>query len=305
MSALLQHVLGPPPPPPPRDLTLRGFWEAHERRAAAFATPIDRAIVGGFAADRLGFAFATGYRAALDALLDAPCASVLCATEEGGAHPRAIHTALAPDAAGSLRLTGKKRWATLATEAEVLLVVASTGTDTAGRNALRLVRVRAGAPGVRLTSMPTTPFAPEIPHAELELDGVLVEDGDVLEGDGYERYLKPFRTIEDAHVHGALLGYLIGLARRRAWPETWIERAVAALLSIRAIAVEPPSAIETHIALAGLLDLTRGLVADADPFWSRVDPEEHERWTRDQPLLGVAGKARAARRDRAWARLGS
>ena len=47
---------------------------------------------------------------------------------------------------------------------------------------------------------PPTPFAPEIPHARITLANVTVRDEDVLPGDGYARYLKPFRTIEDTFV---------------------------------------------------------------------------------------------------------
>ena len=39
-------------------------------------------------------------------------------------------------------------------------------------------------------------------------------EADLLPGDGYDIYLKPFRTIEDIHVHAALIGYLVGVARR-------------------------------------------------------------------------------------------
>ena len=42
----------------------------------------------------------------------------------------------------------------------------------------------------------TAAFVPEISHAEVELDRVKVSDADVLPGDGYDDYLKPFRTIE-------------------------------------------------------------------------------------------------------------
>jgi alkylation response protein AidB-like acyl-CoA dehydrogenase len=244
-------------------------------------------MAGGFAADRLGLAFAAGYQAALEALVPgAPGeARALCATEEGGAHPRAIRTTLERDTEGRLWIRGRKRWATLATEAEALLVVASVGTDAA----------------VRIAPMPATPFAPEIQHAEIEIDAAVEEDA-VLEGDGYDMYLKPFRTLEDVHVHGATLGYLVGVGRRSGWPEAALERLAAAIVGAQAIAAAPPEAPETHAALAGLLALTRDVAGDA-ALWERVAPEERARWARDQGLLAVAGRAREARRARAWERL--
>ncbi len=169
----LHLVLASAPDPEPIAST-DAFWQRH--RAVALLEPlsIDQAILGGFSADRVGFAFASGYQAALRALVpDLPHDKVasLCVTERGGGHPRAIETRLEPDpsAGGSYRLTGKKRWATLSGEAGILLVAASTGVDETGKNLLRLVRVDSAAPGVRRQPMPEPPFTPELGHDEVEL----------------------------------------------------------------------------------------------------------------------------------------
>jgi hypothetical protein len=183
------------------------------------------------------------------------------------------------------------------------LVVASAGSDEQGRNALKLVRIAAGARGVSISAMPATPFAPEIPHAEVTLDAVGVAPGDLLPGDGYDRYLKPFRTIEDIHVHAALLGYLASVARRFAWPRECLERIAAALVGTRSLALEPPSAPEVHVALAGLHASGQALLQELDAHWALVEPAERERWIRDRPLFEVAGSARNARRARAWERV--
>jgi len=255
--------------------------------------PIDRALRGGHAADGVGPAFVAGYGAALAALVPGVAARTsLCATEQGGAHPRAIATTLADG-----RLRGRKTWATLAHQAELLLVVASTGADERGRNRLRLVRVRADAPGVTITPMPAPPFAPEIGHAEVVLDVAVAAD-DVLPGDGYDDYLKPFRTVEDVHVHAALLGWVLALAERHAWPHELIERLLAVAAALRALAAAPPLAPATHLALAGAIATTRELL-DRAP-WASLDPDAHARWQRDRPLLDVAGRARAARLEAAW-----
>ena len=217
LQALLEAV-------PPDVATLDRWRSATAAARAAWQAPVDRALIGGACADRLGFAFANGYAEALRALVGDVGVAALCATEEGGAHPRAIQTRLE---AGEL--TGKKKWATGATSAAVLLVVASTGIVD-GKNQLRVVRVAANAPGVRMHPT-SSPFVPEIPHAEIELDHVRVADSDVLPGDGYEDYLKPFRTVEDIHVHAALAGYAAGVARRRGWhelAERWLALALAA-----------------------------------------------------------------------------
>ncbi len=56
---------------------------------ADFETTVDRALAGGSAADRLGYAFASGYTEALRALVPGLTGvAALCATEEGGNQPR-------------------------------------------------------------------------------------------------------------------------------------------------------------------------------------------------------------------------
>jgi hypothetical protein len=322
---------------PPSTDDLATWRSATATARDAHATTIDRALVGGAHADRLGFAFASGYAEALRALVpSATDVMALCATEDGGNHPRAIKTTLARrDAPGgpAFELTGKKKWATGASAAASLLVVASVGASagasapashddasararrndasarppvrsetSAGRNPLRVVRVSTSAPGVRIT--PTSaPFVPEIPHAEVELDHVHVAATDLLPGDGYDDYLKPFRTVEDVHVHGALAGYLVGVARRHEWHDL-VERLLAVALAARAAALADPKLATTHVALAGVLALALREVEEVEARWrAQVDDPEHVRWQRDRPLLQVATAARAARRERAWERL--
>jgi acyl-CoA dehydrogenase len=148
--------------------------------------------------------------------------------------------------------------------------------------------------------MPATPFAPEIPHANVTLAGVHVAARDVLEGDGYERYVKPFRTIEDTHVVGALLGYVMGVARQYAWSNSTIEDLLFAIAAIRSIALADARARETHRALGGAFRHVRALLSRCEPEWARVDADTRARWERDRPLLDVAEGARKKRLEAAW-----
>jgi len=129
---------------------------------------------------------------------------------------------------------------------------------------------------------------------------------EMLAADGYEAYVKPFRTIEDLHVHAAIIAYLVREARRQSWPNAWVERAVGVLHAARALAAEKTSAPATHIALAGVLSCGTTLVTECGNYWQSAagDPAA-ERWLRDRELLGVAGSARVQRTSRAWERLGS
>lgn len=287
-----------------------------------FASPIDRALWAGFAADRLGYAFVGGYRAALVRVLtwaaDALASEAggtyawppiearlsLAATEARGAHPRAIETTLR-DERGGLVLRGVKTFATLATVADELLVLASRGIDPRGAPHLVLVRVRANARGVHVEARAPTPFAPEIPHARVTFADVAVANGDVLPGDGYAVYLKPFRTIEDAHVLASVLGHVLGAARAHGFAPAMAEGTLALASALREVATRSPADPVAHVALAGLFTAARRLIAEHDPEWDKADPTTRDRWRRDLGLLVVAETARHQRTRAAWARLGA
>lgn len=286
---------------PPSTDSLSTWWATTIEARGELATPVERALVGGALADRLGFAFAAGYSEALRVLVPGLTGiAALCVTEAGGNHPRAIETKLVA-VAGGYELSGHKKWATIGSLADALLVCASTGSD-AGVNRLRLVRVPASAPGVHVHAM-TMPMVPEIPHAEITLDRVRVSEADLLPGDGYAEYVKPFRTVEDIHVHAAIVGYLIGVARRRTFPRDTIEGLLALATTTRAVAAEDARSPATHVVLAGLFALVAREVAAIEARWSGSPDEEWHRWQRDRALLQVAGKAREARRDKAWSLL--
>lgn len=300
MSRLLHHLLETPPAAAPCP-SVAAFRVRSAALLAGFPHTVDRAAVAGFHADRLGYAFAGGYQAALERLLPdlGPLRASFCATETGGAHPSAVATQLAFRPGGAT-LTGHKAFATLATEAEVLLVVASEGRRADGRNRLRLVHVPADAPGLTIRPLDPLPFAPEIPHAAVDLAAVPVAAAAIREGDGYTRYLKPFRTIEDVHVMAAVAGHLVATARAHGWPEDFVESLLAVLLALRALGDEDPLDPAVHIALAGALADLQRAVALADPWWDSAPAPLRDRWRRDRPLLDVAGTARRKRRDAAW-----
>lgn len=283
------------------------WWARHRAVTRDAERPIDAAILAGFAADRLGYAFGSGYQAALRALVpDLPADQVasICVTERGGGHPRAIETRLEPVPEGGYRITGHKRWATLGEEAGVLLVVASAGDDGAGKKLLRVARVDGAAPGVKRTPMPEPPFTPEIAHDEIALEGVCVGEDALLPGDGFTRYVKPFRTTEDLHVQAAVYAYAIREIRAHELPRALITRFTALLTAVRALAESDPAAPEVHVALAGVLDLARVALDDLTRAWQRSESPAHARWERDRPLLSIAGKAREQRLAKAWERLG-
>lgn len=311
---VLEHLLRAEPPQA-AIVDLDAWFERLTR--CPFELPIDRALWSGFEADRLGYAFVGGYQAALARLFMRKSAKLgtttvrryewpergarlsLAATEANGAHPRSIQTALIEES-GTLVVRGEKTFATLASVADEILVVATRGKDLDGKSLLALVRVRKDAPGVTIEERAPTPFAPEIPHARVTLDDVAITTDDILPGDGYTTYLKPLRTIEDLHVLAATLAHVIATARAHAFAPAVAEGALALAVAAQALAACSPAAPVGHVALAGLYDAASRLVTDHAGEWTKAPAPIRERWARDQPLLHVMSQARQQRTAAAW-----
>lgn len=292
---VLDVLSTPPVEEPWHDLP--ELWNAYAVERAAGRSPFASAVHVAARGDRLGHAFAVGYPAALEHLVPGvrlPCA--LCVTEAGGNGPRAIETALSPDGDG-FRLTGAKSFVTFGHLASTLIVATRLGDKADGRPDLAVVRVPADREGIAVEELPATPFVPEVGHARLTLDDVLVLQSERLPGDGYLRYVKPFRTIEDIHVVGATLGYIVGWARRLAASPALVATLSADLVTLDRLRAAPPLDPRTHVALHGVYERVHGaLQGDAfDSLLQAASDDERSRWQRDRALLSVAGKARKAR----------
>src|SRR2546423_14840364 len=88
MTELLAALVAPSPPPAAD--TLAAWCAATAAIRARWDVPVERALACGVAADRLGFAFAGGYAAALHALVPGLTGiAALGATEAGGRAPQA------------------------------------------------------------------------------------------------------------------------------------------------------------------------------------------------------------------------
>lgn len=273
-------------------MTALAWWK--ETRPVRLAKPntLDRAIALGASADRLAYAFLGGYTSAichLDPAVGVDDVGALCATEEGGGHPRAMQTTLRDG-----RLNGTKTFVSGGSLATQLLVVARTGVQ-GDRPVLAVARVPASSPGVAMEDLAELPFVPEVPHGRVVLTDVAAQV--VLEGDGYLDVLKPFRTLEDLHVTAATLACLAqnGLDRL---PEPQLEQLLALLASLRGLAGDDLRAPRTHLALAGVLSAVRAFVAALE--LQRFDAEFAARFERDRRLLHLAETVRAARTRKAW-----
>ncbi len=309
-STLLDRLLGEGNSLRGRTFATFPEWErVFQDETAGWDAPVDRAVLGGYLSDRVGFAFAAGYECALRRLVpDLPRRAIVsfCVTEEGGGHPAAIRSTLSRGGGSEGEhwiLKGSKRFATLAPEAGLLLAAATTGASAEGKNMIRMVLVDTADPGVTVTPMEGIPFIPEITHGTIEFSGVSLDNSRLLPGDGYTDYIKPFRTIEDLHVLAALLGHLLRVALHHGWPRE-VPGCIAALIAgVRDLSLDNPSSPSVHIALGGINELIGTLLRDLEPFWEGVEGVAKERWKRDRPLFNVAEKARHARLEAAWKKM--
>jgi len=276
----------------------------HEKELLSWSEPVDMATAGGFLANCPAYAFAVGYWAALQRLLpDLPKAPIpaLCISEKHGAHPGKIKCRLEEGAADNWTLNGKKHFVTCGREAELLIVAASTGTNVAGKNQLRMALVDRHQSGIAVQPL-EKPIAilPEISHSVVKFSDVAVAGADILPGDGYLSYIKPFRTIEDLHVLASILGYLFRVASLFDWPNNLKEQMIAQLLAIRTTSIADFRAAEIHIASGGVTESFNCLLSNIEAYWNLVDHETQNRWKRDRTVLNVARTVRQKRLVNAW-----
>ncbi len=285
-------------------------WKSvYDKNTNDWAIPADKAMIGGFISDRVAYAFAAGYQASIQRLVpDLPSNAItaVCITEEGGAHPRMIKSSLVPVDAHSgdqslWKLNGKKQFVTCATDADQLLVAASTGLDQDGKNQIRMVMLSREISGLTFELMKDLPFIPEISHGKITFDNVTVQKSQILAGDGYIEYIKPFRTIEDIHVSIAMLGYLFRVSCQYKWPGSFKEQIISLLVSARTLSIENPLATAVHIATGGFFSQINQLLSSVEPLWAKTDQETRNSWNRDKVLLTIADTARTRRLSAAWA----
>ncbi|MCY3968700.1 MAG: acyl-CoA dehydrogenase family protein [Acidobacteria bacterium] len=271
-------------------------------------------LLGGFLADRPAWAMVAGHQGAVRRLAW-ECGGLhlmpeggivaFCASEEGGAHPRAVHSSLVATSDGDFRLNGQKRWATLAPSATALLLIASVGRED-GRNLLRALCVPSDRPGIGISAMDLgkrVTANPEVRHAVIDLNEVPVAPAELLGGDGYADAIKPFRTIEDLYIGAAMTAYNLALARRWGWPEEAVEDLLLLLATAEALAFGPLDEPAAHLGVSALGRAT-ARVRDAHAgYWDLVDGEAAAAWRRATSGGGVAARAKELRRQAAWRRL--
>lgn len=289
-----QPFLSPQPRLPAADLEA---WYASLLARIGHPAPFELALRGGRLAATPGLAFLAGYQAALRALWpSAPWSlGALCVTENKSTRPADMSTRL-----DALLLRGRKDFVTAAEAADWLLVAAR---EEAPEQPVKLAVgvVRNGAPGVRIEALPALPLMPDIGHARLHLQQAHCER---LAGDGWDDYVKPFRSIEDLHVLSAVTAWLLGVGQECAWAEPLQLRLLGLLAGCAEVARQNPSAPSSHLLLAGLFAQFDSLRSDLDSAFASGPATWAQLWQRDKGLLSIANSARRKRLEKARALLG-
>ncbi len=288
--------------------SLQEWKEIHDNNSRSWKEPIDRAISSGSLADRTAYAFIAGFRSALQQLFPSQPIDKLtafCISEEGGNHPKFIKSSLEKTDLTSgnetlWKLNGRKKFITCASIADSLYVAASTGIDANGRNQIKLVLLNRNSAGIEITPMEKLPFIPEINHGIVELKDVEIKDSQIIHGDAYALYVKPFRIIEDIHVNAALMGYIFRIACLFSWPRAIIERILSIIVCIRVVAMANPESADIHILFSGAQRTVDQLMQDIVPLWDQTTKEIKSNWNRDVAIMSIGEKARILRPETAW-----
>lgn len=267
-------------------------WFASLQLHLGSVDPLQLALRGGRLAATPGLAFLAGYQAALRVLWpSAPSGlGALCVTENKSTRPADMHTRLE-----CLALTGRKDFVTAAEAADWLLV-AARDEDAGAPVHLSLAVVYRGAPGVRIEALPSLPLMPDIGHARLHLEQAHCE---LLAGDGWDAYVKPFRSIEDLHVLAAIGAWLYGVGQDSGWPQSLQLRLLALLAGCAELSRQCPSASSSHLLLAGLFAQFDALRGELDAAMVAGPALWAQLWQRDHNLLNIAASARSKRLQKA------
>jgi len=259
--------------------------------------PFELAVLGGRAMATPGLAFLLGYQAALRVLWPSAPSSLgaLCATERRSVRPADMRTRLE-----DLRLTGSKDFVTAGLEAQWLLVAARSEAPGAAPQ-LNLAVVYPGVHGVTLEPLPTLPLMPEVGHGRVLLDHAACE---LLAGDGWDVYVKPFRSLEDLYVLTALTAWLYGVGQECAWPQGLRLQLLGLLAGCAEGSRQCADSVACHLLLGGLFAQFQALRGEIDAALAMGPEHWAQIWQRDQGVMALAAAAREKRLNKAWTAAG-
>lgn len=209
--------------------------------------PFEKAIYGGFTCQQFSFAFMAGYQAALEHMFPTIAPNqlkALCVSEEKGGHPKAIQTTLSNN-----QLNGLKTYITAGSDVEHLLILCKTDKVVNGRTQLKMVHVPKDAEDMEVTNFELA-FMKEVKHGKLSIKGTPIAESQILAGDGFSDYTKPFRTLEDICVSAAYQAMLLRQAIDYKWDGHLRDQLLLNIYTLKNLLSLPLLAAETHLLLA-------------------------------------------------------
>ena len=209
--------------------------------------PFDKAIFGGFSCQQFSFAFMAGYQAALEHMFPTIAPNqlkALCVSEEKGGHPKAIQTTLINN-----QLNGLKTYITAGSDVEHLLVLCKTDKIVNDRPELKMVQLPKTTDNIELINFELS-FMKEVKHGKLSMKDTPITESQILAGDGFSDYTKPFRTLEDICVSAAYQAMLLRQAIEYKWAEELRDQILLNIYTLKNLLSLPLLATETHLLLA-------------------------------------------------------
>ena len=209
--------------------------------------PIDKAIFGGFMCQQFSFSFMAGYQAALEQMFPNTAPNelkALCVSEAKGGHPKAIQTMLQDN-----RVTGVKTYVTAGTEVKHLLVLCKTNEEVNNRPLLKMVYLPYTTTDIEITNFELS-FMKEIKHGKAAFKSTKIKQEQILEGDGYNLYAKPFRTLEDICLGASYQAMLLRQAIDNQWEDNLRDRILFNIYTLKNLLNLPPLDQEAHLLLS-------------------------------------------------------
>jgi len=269
--------------------------------------PFVSAVAAATAADRMAWAFFSGYQGAIQTTFKSQTTpgkvSAICVNEKGKKITE-ITTTLT-QIGDEFFIDGKKSWS-LSNVASLQMFVLAKNFDgpSKGPGSLTFVEIPNTAPGLQEEVREDQGPVPEMPHSEVVFNHVRVHESRIVPGDGYAHYAKPFRLTEDIFVTACTLAYLLGEGRKAAWPTNWAQKCIGVISGLHACSSMNPDENETHILTAGVLGLAGQVIYESEFMWRRSDHEKSSRWHRDYALLSLGREARRQRAIKSWRSMG-
>ncbi|MEM7371941.1 MAG: hypothetical protein AAF587_25220 [Bacteroidota bacterium] len=276
-------------------------WFSHYQEFTKDQETIDKAIIGGFMSQQFSFTFLCGYQAALERMFPGIAPDrlkALCISEANGNHPSSMETSLIDH-----RISGLKTYVTAGSEAEHLFVLCKTEESVNGRPLLKMVHMPSNASNIEISNV-DFPLLREIKHGKLTLTDAKIEESQILEGDGFSDYTRPFRTLEDICVGIACQAMLLRQAFDHQWDAQLRDQLLLNIYTLKNLFSLPPSAQETIL-----------LLATADRSFEQIRPEIenhltkqadshiHKDWETNKAVLSMGKKLKQLRLSKARNRL--